>query len=238
MKSQSKQSSYRNNLLARLTAPEIKCLQPHLLPMTFKRNQTLSDSGDPVKTVYFLEDAICSIVADMADGSMVEVGIIGRDNFVGMPAFLGTGTSLNRSFIQLAGSGFGIKADILLGQCANPNGELRKCLQRGIQGLLAQTAQTAACNRIHDLEQRLCRWLLMCHDRMQTDHLVITHEFLATMLGTRRSTVTVAAGILHKAGLIEYARGHVNVLNRKGLEEVACECYSVVHKEYVRLGLL
>lgn len=237
MKSETQRQPYRNSLLARLPAQEIKRLQPHLRPVNFKIHQTLQNPGESVKTVYFLEDGICSIVATMADGSMVEVGIIGRDNFVGMPAMLGTATSLNRSFIQLAGSGFSIKADVLLAKSADLN-ELRNCLQRGIQGLLAQTAQTAACNRIHDLEQRLSRWLLMCHDRMQSDQLFITHEFLATMLGTRRSTVTVAAGILHKAGLIDYARGRVNVLNRKGLEEVSCECYSVVHQEYVRLGLL
>lgn len=107
-----------------------------------------------------------------------------------------------------------------------------------LQGYLVQTAQTAACNRIHELEERLARWLLMCSDRIQSDHIRITHEFLATMLGTRRSSVTVAAGILHKAGLIDYSRGDVTIQDRKGLVQAACECYQFVHEEYVRLGLL
>jgi CRP-like cAMP-binding protein len=115
---------------------------------------------------------------------------------------------------------------------------LRQRLLQYIQGFLVQTTQTAACNRVHQVEERLCRWLLMCHDRMQTDSLSITHEFLAMMLGTRRSTVTLTLGILQKAGFIEHSRGKVRIINRAGLESSACECYSVVHKEYVRLGLL
>lgn len=101
-----------------------------------------------------------------------------------------------------------------------------------------QTAQTAACNRVHELEERLARWLMMCHDRVQSDHLVITHEFLAMMLGTRRTTVTVAAGMLHKAGFIAYSRGHVTIQNREGLTHAACECYQIIREEYARLGLL
>jgi CRP-like cAMP-binding protein len=112
------------------------------------------------------------------------------------------------------------------------------CLLRSVQGLLTQTAQTAVCNRVHELEERLARWLLMCHERVQADDLPITHEFLATMLGTNRSSVSVAAGVLHKAGLIEYSRGHVQIEDREGLEKAACECYSTVHDEYVRLELL
>lgn len=213
-------------------------LEPHLAPVNFKRNKLLYEAGEPVKTVYFLEDGICSLVATMQNGNTVEVGIIGRDNFVGLSAVLGTERAVNRSFIQLPGAGFSIKADILAEQSSDSSVQLRLGLQRGTQALLAQTAQTAACNRVHELEERLARWLLMCHDRVETDLLPITHEFLAMMLGTRRSTVTVAAGMLHKAGLIEYARGHVKIISRRGLEEVACECYPIVHQEYLRLGLL
>lgn len=238
MKSPSKHQPYRNCLLASLPEREITQLESALQPVAFKRNQTLHNPGEPVETVYFLEEGICSIVATMEDGNTVEVGIIGRDSFVGLPAVLGTGHSVNRTFIQLPGSGFSIKAKALLEQCSDGSSELRLRLQRGIQGLLTQTAQTAACNRVHELEERLSRWLLMCHDRVQADLLPITHEFLAMMLGTRRSTVTVAAGMLHKAGMIEYAHGHVKIMNRMGLEEVACECYPIVRDEYVRLGLL
>jgi CRP-like cAMP-binding protein len=229
---------YKNMLLGSLSAPEIQRLEPHLSPVAFKRNQPLHNPGQRVDTVYFLEDGVCSIVVTMKDGGTVEVGIIGRDSFVGLPAVLGTGHSPNRSFIQIPGTGFSVKAKTLREQSSDGSGGLSLGLQRGVQGLLAQTAQTAACNRVHELEERLARWLLMCHDRMQTDSLSITHEFLAMMLGTRRSTVTVAAGMLHKAGLIDYSRGNVKIENRKGLEETACECYSIVHEEYVRLRLL
>jgi CRP-like cAMP-binding protein len=115
--------------------------------------------------------------------------------------------------------------------------ELRSRLYPAIEGYLVQTAQTAACNRIHELEERLARWLIMCSDRIQSDHIPITHEFLAIMLGTRRSSVSIAAGILHKAGLITYSRGSVTIQNREGLVLAACECYQSVHEQYLRLGL-
>ena len=238
MKSLSNQSPYRNMLLLSLSADERKRLEPHLLPVVLRQNQTLADAEEPVETVYFLEEGICSVVANLEDGSSVEVGIIGRDSFVGLPAVLGTGSSVNRSFMQIGGSGYSIKAKALQQHFLEDSGELHQLMLRGIQGMLVQTAQTAACNRVHELEERLSRWLLMCHERTQNDFLPITHEFLATMLGTRRSTVTVAAGMLHKSGLIEYARGHVRIINRAGLEDVACECYRIIRNEYIRLGLL
>lgn len=238
MKSLSNQSPYRNMLLLSLSANERKRLEPHLLPVVLRQNQTLADAEEPVETVYFLEEGICSVVANLENGNTVEVGIIGRDSFVGLPAVLGTGSSVNRSFMQIAGSGYSIKAKALQQHFLEDSGELQQLMLRGIQGMLVQTAQTAACNRVHELEERLSRWLLMCHERTQNDFLPITHEFLATMLGTRRSTVTVAAGMLHKSGLIEYARGHVRIINRAGLEDVTCECYRIIRNEYIRLGLL
>lgn len=139
--------------------------------------------------------------------------------------------------MQIPGHGFSVKSAVLL-ELAQSFGEVRLCLLRFVQGILAQTAQTAACNRVHALEARLARWLLMCQDRMQSDRLPITQEFLAIMLGTRRTSVTATAGILQKAGLIACSRGLVTIRNRKGLEQAACECYRIVHEEYVRLGLL
>jgi hypothetical protein len=150
---------------------------------------------------------------------------------------LDAGQSPNRSFIQIPGYGYAMKAKILQAQAASSEG-LRSMLQRSIQALMVQTAQTAACNRVHDLHERLAQWLLMCRDRVEEDRVPVTQEFLAMMLGSRRTTVTVAAGILQKAGLIAYRRGHVNIEDHAGLREAACECYGVVHKEYVRLGLL
>ena len=238
MESPDVRKQYKNKMLASLAASQIERIATHLSPRVFKRGQTLYNAGQRVDTIYFLENGICSIVVTMADGSSIETGIIGRDGFVGLPAVLGTGQSLGRSFIQIAGSGYAIEARTLLEEAQDVTGNLRLCLQRGVQALLTQTAQTAACNRVHDLQQRLARWLLMCHERVQSDDLSITHEFLATMLGTNRSSVTVAAGILNKAGLIDYSRGKVEIKNRQGLEEAACECYAIVHDEYMRLGLL
>lgn len=229
--------TYTNSLLASLPPPVIQQLRPHLLPVDLPKDRILHNPGQLIDTVYFLEDGVCSIVATMANGTTVEVGIIGRDGFIGIPVALGTFRSLNRSFIQIPGHGFQIRAKTLTEQLASSN-ELRLSLLRAVQGLIVQSAQTSACNRIHELHERLARWLLMCLDRVQVDRVRITQEFLATMLGTRRSTVTLAAGALQKAGIIEYHRGHVLIINRDALEQASCECYQVVHDEYVRLGLL
>jgi CRP-like cAMP-binding protein len=208
-----------------------------LLPVVLPRNLTLHEPGEHVDTVYFLEAGICSIVAMMENGITVEVGSIGRDGFVGAPVVLGVDHSPNRCFMQIPGHGFKVKAKILVEQCETSL-QLRLCLLRSVQGTIVQTAQTAACNRVHGLHERLARWLLMHGDRVQSDRVLITHEFLANMLGTRRSTVTVAAGVLQKAGLISHTRGHMTIENHSGLVDAACECYTVVHEEYVRLGLL
>jgi CRP-like cAMP-binding protein len=228
---------FKNRVLASLGAEEIKRLSPNLTPLTLAVNQTLHDAGAKVDTVYFLEEGICSIVATMETGSTIEVGIIGRDGFVGTAAVLDSGRAANRAYMQIPGHGFSIKAKVLRELCEE-SGDLRSVLLKGIQCLLVQTAQTAACNRVHELDERLARWLLMCHDRVQMDGLAITHEFLGMMLGTRRTSVTVAAGMLQKAGLIAYSRGHVKIENLDGLKDVACECYKVVRDEYLRLGLL
>jgi len=229
--------TYRNELLASLPASDINRLAPHLSAVLLKKNRTLHSPGENVETVYFLEEGICSVVVTMEDGATVEVGILGCDSFVGAPAILGTGHSPNRSFIQIPGHGFSVKAGVLLEQ-SEASRTLRLLLQRSIQGLMVQTSQTAACNRVHQLHERLARWLLMCRERVGGDRLMITQEFLAMMLGTRRTTVTVAATMLHEAGLIAYARGHVTIQDPAGLRKAACECYGIIHDEYIRLGLL
>ena len=229
--------TYKNRLLAALPAHEIQELAPHLIPVDLPKDLTLQQPGQTVEAVYFLEEGICSIVAAMEDGMTVEVGIIGRDGFVGTPAALGAGHSPNRCFMQIPGYGFRVKAKILSEQ-SDASRPLRLCLLRSVQGLLVQTAQSAACNRVHELHERLARWLLMCRARIQTDQFLITQEFLAGMLGTRRSSVTIAAGILQKAGLIIYLRGHLTIQNHAGLKNAACECYKIVQDEYLRLGLL
>ena len=229
--------THKNRLLASLPALVVKQLEPHLSAVDLPRNRILHNPGQTIDSVYFLEDGVCSLVATMANGITVEVGIIGREGFVGVPVALGTSHSPNRSFMQIPGHGFQMKAKILF-ELSKTYAPLQFGLLRCVQGLLAQTAQTAACNRVHELHERLARWLLMCLDRVQVDRVHITQEFLATMLGTRRSTVTVAAGMLQRAGIIAYKRGHVTIANRAALADVACECYQAVHDEYVRLGLL
>jgi CRP-like cAMP-binding protein len=229
--------AYKNELLAALPASDMNRLAPHLSPLILKRNRTLHNPGETVDTVYFLEEGICSLVVTMDDGTTVEVGILGCDGFVGAPAILGTGRSPNHAFIQVPGHGYSIKTTVLRAH-SQASSTLHSMLQRSIQGQMVQTAQTAACNRVHDLHERLAKWLLMCRDRVAEDRLPITQEFLAMMLGTRRTTVTVAAGMLHKAGLIVYTRGRVTIEDHAGLKKAACECYGIIHEEYVRLGLL
>jgi len=237
MRSTSPPTIYKNRLLASMPAEVIQLVSPHLTLMDLPRNRTLKQANQVAEGAYFLEGGVCSIVATMENGASVEVGLIGREGFVGTAAVLDTGRSPNYHFMQIPGYGYRMKAQVLRG-LADTCTPLRLCLLRSVQGLLVQIAQTAACNRLHDLEERMARWLLMCRDRVQSDQILVTQEFLATMLGTRRSSVTVAAGILQKAGIITCSRGRVAILDHAGLADAACECYQVVHAEYVRLGLL
>jgi CRP-like cAMP-binding protein len=228
--------SYKNGILASLPKAEIARLAPHLSFLDLPVNQTLQEPNVEVTHAYFLESGMASVVVEMADGNTVETGITGKEGLVGFSILLGTNSMPTRTFIQIPGTGYKIKAKRLKEEFEN-SGTLRKRTNSYIQGHLMQTGQTAACNRLHDIAERLARWLLMCHDRMESDNFSITHEFLGHMLGTPRSTVTVAAGILHKTGLVEYSRGKINVCDRQGLEKAACECYGTIRKEFDRLGI-
>ena len=223
---------YKNRVLASLPKAEINRLAPYLAPVTLKlRAQLLDGRAD---YAFFLEEGLASVVLPMKDGSTVEVGVIGKDGVVGLPVLLGAETMPGETFIQVEGSGFRIKAKRLKEEFER-SGELRRHLHKYVMANLVQSAQNAACNRLHPIAERLARWLLTCHDRVQSDRMPLTHEFLAQM---PRTTVTLAAGMLHQAGLIDYSRGHVTVKNRSGLEKAACECYGVVRNEFRRLGLL
>jgi CRP-like cAMP-binding protein len=227
---------YKNRILASLPKAEIARLSPHLSPLDLPSGKTLMDPGQETTYAYFLETGMASVVVAMADGNMVETGVTGNDGLVGFPALLGTKTTPTRTFMQIPGNGFRIKAQHLIDEFER-SGALRKKIHRYFQAHLVLTGQTAACNRLHDIAERLARWLLMCHDRMEANTFTITHEFLGHMLGTPRSTVTLAAGILHKAELIDYSRGKVVIKDRKGLEKAACECYQTIRNEFDRLGL-
>ena len=227
--------TYKNRVLAALPKAEISRLTPHLSKVTLKQEQTLLDGKS--KYAYFLENGIASVVATVENGTTVEVGIVGVDGVVGIPILLGTGTAPGRTFVQIEGSGFRIEAQHLKNEFER-SGQLRRHLQKYVQAFLVQTAQTAVCNRLHNIEERLSRWLLSCHDRMESDRLLLTHDFLGQMLGAPRTTVTLAAGLLHRASLIDYTRGVVTIQDRNGLENTACECYHTVRDEFRRLGLL
>jgi CRP-like cAMP-binding protein len=226
---------YRNRVLAALPKAEINRLIPHLSLVTMEQEETLLDGK--AGHAYFVEDGIASVVVTVKDGSTVEVGIIGVDGVVGIPILLGTGTAPGRTFVQIAGSAYRIESEVLKDEFDQP-GELRRILQKYMQAYMVQTAQTAACNRLHNIEERLARWLLSCRYRMATDQLRLTHDFLGQMLGAPRTTVTLAAGLLHRAGLIDYSRGVVTITDRPRMEETACECYRIVRDEFQRLSLL
>lgn len=227
--------AFRNRVLAALPKAELSRLQPHLSRITLKQGLTLLDGAAPYG--YFVESGIASVVVSTENGNTVEVGIVGMDGVVGIPILLGTERTPGRTFVQIAGYGFRIPADILKTQFER-DGELRRHISRYLQGFLVQTAQTAACNRLHNIEERLARWLLACRDRMESDELRLTQDFLGQMLGAPRTTVTLAAGLLHRAGLIDHVRGVVTIRNRAKLESTACECYRIVRDEFRSLSLL
>jgi CRP-like cAMP-binding protein len=170
----------------------------------------------------------------MENGSTAEMGLTGNDGVVGIALFLGGQTMANRAVVQIGGGAFRMKVATLKEEFAR-GGALQKLLLRYTQSLLSQISQTAVCNRLHPVESRLCRWLLLSHDRVKSDELRMTQEFIANMLGGRRESVTVAAGRLQDAGLIHYSRGQIRILSRQGLEAAVCECYHVIKKETDRL---
>jgi CRP-like cAMP-binding protein len=170
----------------------------------------------------------------MADGATAEMGLVGNDGVVGVALFMGGNTVPNRAVAQVAGDAFSVPASVLLEEFRR-GGPCQLMLLRYTQALITQISQTAVCNRLHTVEQRLCRWLLLTHDRVRSVELLLTQEFIANMLGGRRESVTKAARRLQQAGLIRYVRGHITILDRQGLEAASCECYQVVKTEFDRL---
>ena len=225
-----------NILLLSLPDEEYNLLRPHLEPMELPQYDILHEPGEKIDFGYFLNEGMTSVVALSADGRSVEVGIVGREGMVGLPLTVGLLRGSFRAIMQMPGNGSRIRAEVFqeILQCAS---SLRTELSRFALMHGMQVAQLAACNRLHEIEQRLARWLLMCQDRVDSQLLPLTHEFLAQMLGTGRPSVTLAVGVLEDAGLIENMRGTVKVLNRKALEEAACECYGVIQHFNGGLGL-
>ena len=196
--------------------------------------KVLYESGATLAHVYFPTSAIVSLLYVMEDGASAEIAVVGYEGIVGISLFMGGESTPSRALVQSAGTGYRLKASLMLEEF-NHAGPVLHLLLRYTQALITQMAQTAVCNRHHSLDQQLCRWLLLSLDRLRSNELVMTQELIANMLGVRREGVTEAAGRLDKAGLIRYQRGHITVLDRGQLERRTCECYAVVKKEYDRL---
>jgi CRP-like cAMP-binding protein len=223
-----------NHLLAALTGEAYERLVANLDPMTFELGEVVYESGGPMRYVYFPTTSHISLLYTMIDGSTAEMGLVGNEGVVGIALFMGGETTPNRAMVQGAGGALRMKAKDMLDEFKR-GGEFQHLLLRYTQALITQISQTAVCNRLHSVEQRLCRWLLMTHDRAESDQLDMTHEFISNMLGVRREGVTVAAHRLQEAGMIKYVRGHINILDRQQLLAHVCECYQVVKAEHERL---
>jgi CRP-like cAMP-binding protein len=223
-----------NHLLAALPAAEWERWLPQLERVEMPLGQVLYESGTTLSHVYFPLTAIVSLLYVMENGASAEIAVVGNEGIVGISLFMGGESTPSRAVVQSAGHGFRLNAQTMKDEF-NRAGPVLHLLLRYTQALITQMAQTAVCNRHHSLDQQLCRWLLLSLDRLQGNDLVMTQELIANMLGVRREGVTEAALKLQKVGLISYARGHISVLDRAGLEQRTCECYAVVKKEYDRL---
>src|SRR5579863_1254229 len=225
-----------NVILLSVPDKEYNLIRPHLEPVQLPQYEILGEPGEKIEYTYFLNEGMTSLVALSRDGRSVEVGIVGKEGMVGMSLIAALRQGTFRAIMQMAGNGTRMRADVfqdVLLSAPTLRSELsRFALMHGMQ-----VAQLAACNRLHEVEQRLARWLLMCQDRFDCQSLPLTHEFLAQMLGTGRPSVSLAAGSLESAGLIENLRGSVKIINRKSLENVACECYAVIQHFNGSLGL-
>lgn len=226
----------RNYVLTTIPDFEFNKLQPHLEWVDLSYHQNLLTDNGEVEHAYFLNRGMISLVVTTSDGRSVEVGVVGKEGAVGTSLAVDLKKSPYRAVVQIPGDGVRVPANIIEQHRGSmPEFELLLNRYASVQGM--QVAQLAACNRLHEIEQRLARWMLMCHDRIESDLLPMTHEFFAQMLGAGRPSVTLAAGALQKAGIIRYTRGKVTILNRQALEDAACECYRVIRQYNGDTGL-
>jgi CRP-like cAMP-binding protein len=216
-----------NKVLLSIPGSEYLAIRPHLQFLSMRHHLSLYEPNDPLEFVYFPNGGMVSLVIAMKDGRTVEVAEVGKEGFAGIPAAVGMKRSQVREVVQIAGNGFRMRAGALQSLLqSTPQFQLILTRYAIVQGL--QIAQTAACNRLHNIEQRFARWLLVTQDRVDSATFAITHDFLATMLGTDRPTVSLAAGILHRKHVIVYTRGAVQIVSRAKLEKCACECYGAI----------
>jgi CRP-like cAMP-binding protein len=224
----------QNHLLAALPESEFEHIAPHLELTSLKLGEVLYESGGRLNHVYFPTNSIVSLLYVLEDGASAEIAVVGNEGVLGISLFMGGETTPSRAVVQSAGFGYRLPAQLVKREF-NRAGPMMHLLLRYTQALITQMSQTAVCNRHHSIDQQLCRWLLLSLDRLPTEELTMTQELIANMLGVRREGVTEAAGKLRDAGIVEYSRGHIKVLDRKRLEQIVCECYAVVKKEFDRL---
>jgi CRP-like cAMP-binding protein len=232
--SETTQTQAKNRLLKFLPPEDYEQLRPHLQPVTFPYKRSLYQADERIEFVYFIETGVASLVNTMKNGDAAEVGTIGNEGMVGLPVIFGDSQAPTTVYIQVAGQGLRMKAKVFW-QELQQSASLRNAMLHYAHAFFNQVAQSAACNTFHLLERRCCRWLLMTHDRMESNDFPLTQEFLAMMLGVQRPGVTLAAGELQRAGLIHYTRGNMKILDRAGLMKRSCECYSVSKREFDRL---
>jgi CRP-like cAMP-binding protein len=223
-----------NRLLGLLSRTDYKRLRPHLHRIPLEYRRSLYRANRPIGFVYFIETGVGSLVNTMTNGQAAEVGTIGNEGMVGLPLLLGDDRAPTSVYVQVPGTGLRMKATLFNKELAR-SASMRKVILRYAHAFFNQVAQSAACNEFHSIQQRCCRWLLMTHDRMNSDEFLLTQEFLAMMLGVQRTGVSTAASALQRAGLIRYKRGKVTMIDRPGLERRSCECYGVSKKEFDRL---
>ena len=223
-----------NQLLAALLPEDYQRLVSHLEYVELISGEVLWEPGEKMTEVYFPTLGMISLVSIMENGSTTEISLVGKEGMVGLPIFLGGDSTTSRAIVQVNGSALKLNGNILKSEF-DKGGELQRLLLLYTQALFTQASQNAACNRQHNIEERLARWLLATQDCVMKDELHLTQEFISQMLGTRRSGVTVAAGTLQQAGMIRYTRGKIQILSREALSATACECYQVIKNEYTRL---
>jgi len=224
----------QNKLLAALPEEVLARLLPDLELLPMNLGNVIYEPGVQMRHIYFPTNAIVSLLYTMEDGTSAEIALVGHEGIVGLSLFMGGETTPSRAVVQSPGFAYRLKGQLLKDEFDRA-GALQQLLLRYTQALLTQMAQRLVCNRLHSLDQQFCRWLLQCFDLLPANHLIMTQEMIANMLGVRRGGVSEVAGNLKRAGLISYHRGRITLLNRPGLEERACECYSVVRNEFDRL---
>lgn len=220
-----------NGMLARLPAESMARLRPQLEPVVLEHRATLYQANSPIQHIHFVESGLVSLITQMTDGSAVEVGLIGREGLVGLTALLGTPIATTGAIIQIPGRALRVEVAAVRALLQD-DAAFRDIVNRYARCMFIQVCQIAACNRLHSVDERLARWLLMSRDRISSDDLALTQEFLSIMLGVRRAGVTVAINALSRAGLVRNARRRICIVDPRGLEAVACECYGVIRRAF------